>query len=172
MVVGLGDYLTVEDLAVTLAYLLPLSIGAWYLSRFLGVVFAVAGAATYCVAEVLEGGHTDLSLIVDTATQAAVFTYVALLLSGLKGHVEGERHARAVAEEALTNVRRLSDLLPMCSSCRKICHEPDGSWEPLEIYLLKHSDTQVSHGICPDCMAKLYPEQLRRLQAKRAKGHE
>jgi uncharacterized paraquat-inducible protein A len=117
-------------------------------------------------------GHWSSVLIVNTAVEGAVFATVALLLSSLKTHQEGERRALAVAEEALANVRQLSALLPMCSSCKKIRHEPDGSWEPFELYLLKHSDTQVSHGMCPDCMAKLYPEHSRRLQDKKAQPHE
>ena len=93
---------------------------------------------------------------------------VVLLVTGLKTHLEGEEHARLVAEEALVNVRQLSALLPMCSSCKKIRHEPDATWEPFEVYLRKHSSTQVSHGMCPDCMARLYPAHVGRLREQKA----
>jgi hypothetical protein len=166
--VGLMDYLAPDDALATVFYLLPLSLGTWCLSRFVGLGLAIAGAATYVACESLEPSAPAASVLVfNTVVEGAVFVIVVLLLSGLKTYLEGEQHARHVAEEALAHVRQLSALLPMCSSCKKIRHEPDGAWEPFEVYLLKHSDTQVSHGMCPDCMARLYPEQFKKLQDKR-----
>lgn len=49
-------------------------------------------------------------------------------------------------------------LLPMCSSCKKVQDETDGSWAPFDVYLLNHTDTQVTHGMCPECMSKFYPD--------------
>jgi PAS domain S-box-containing protein len=60
-------------------------------------------------------------------------------------------------QEALAEVRTLSGLLPICSSCKKI-RDDQGYWNVLEGYLTKHSDAQFTHGICPDCMVKLYPD--------------
>lgn len=56
-------------------------------------------------------------------------------------------------QEALSNVRRLSGLLPMCSYCKRI-RDDDDYWQKLEAYLSKHSDAQITHGICPDCFAR------------------
>ena len=163
--VGVADYFTPDDLALSLIYLLPVAIATWCRSRSFGLGFAVVGAVTYMASEAFEaGGPSAPMLFFNTVVEGSVFVVVVLLLSGLKTHLDGERQALIVAEEALANVRQLSALLPMCSSCKKIRHEPEGSWEPFEIYLRKHSDTQVSHGICPDCMARLYPEQFRKLQ--------
>jgi hypothetical protein len=171
--VGLIDYLAPDDAVTTVLYLLPLSLATWCLSRFAGLGFAIAGAAAYLACESLAARGFGASVIMfNTVVEGAVFVIVVLLLTGLKSHLEGEQHALLVAEEALANVRQLSALLPMCSSCKKIRHEPDGSWQPFEVYLLEHSDTQVSHGICPDCMAKLYPDQFRKLQEKKAQRHE
>jgi len=57
--------------------------------------------------------------------------------------------------EAMANVKQLRGLLPMCASCKKI-RDGAGCWSRIEAYLLKHSDTQVSHGLCPDCARDLY----------------
>jgi hypothetical protein len=171
--VGLIDYLAPDDAVTTVLYLLPLSLATWCLSRFAGLGLAIAGAAMYLACESVAARGFGASLIVfNTAIEGAIFVIVALLLAGLKTHLEGEQKARLVAEEALTKVRQLSALLPMCSSCKKIRHEPDGPWQPFDVYLLEHSDTRVSHGMCPGCMAKLYPEQFRRLQEKKAQPHE
>lgn len=59
--------------------------------------------------------------------------------------------------EALGNVKTLSGLVPICSSCKKI-RDDKGYWNQLEAYLRDHSDAQFSHGICPDCAKRLYPD--------------
>ena len=56
-------------------------------------------------------------------------------------------------QEALSNVRRLTGLLPMCAYCKRI-RDDDDYWQKLESYLSKHSDAQFTHGICPDCFAR------------------
>lgn len=60
-------------------------------------------------------------------------------------------------ENALAKVKTLSGFLPICSSCKKI-RDDKGYWQQLEAYLGKHSGTEFSHSICPECSRKLYPE--------------
>jgi PAS domain S-box-containing protein len=60
-------------------------------------------------------------------------------------------------QEAVGRVRSMSGLLPICASCRKIRDE-QGGWHNLEAYILRHTDADFSHGICPDCRRDLYPE--------------
>ncbi|MBN2686301.1 MAG: hypothetical protein JXR40_13555 [Pontiellaceae bacterium] len=57
----------------------------------------------------------------------------------------------------LAEVKELSGLLPICSSCKKI-RDDKGYWNHLEAYISKHSKADFSHGICPDCAQRLYPE--------------
>ncbi len=70
---------------------------------------------------------------------------------------EEREHLIRELKEALTTVKRLSGLLPICSSCKRIRDEK-GHWEDLEKYIDEHSDTKFSHGLCLDCAKKLYPE--------------
>ncbi len=58
---------------------------------------------------------------------------------------------------ALTEVKSLKGLLPICSSCNNI-RDDTGTWTHLESYIRAHSQAEFSHGICPDCARKLYPE--------------
>jgi PAS domain S-box-containing protein len=58
---------------------------------------------------------------------------------------------------ALSKVKTLSGLLPICASCKKI-RSDKGYWEHIETYIKNHSNADFSHGICPDCARKLYPE--------------
>jgi len=58
---------------------------------------------------------------------------------------------------ALSQVNQLSGLLPICASCKKI-RDDKGYWNQIESYIIKHSEADFSHGICPDCYKDLYPE--------------
>ncbi len=60
-------------------------------------------------------------------------------------------------QKALSEIKTLNGLLPICSSCKKIRND-DGYWQQIEIYVKEHSDADFSHGLCPDCMRKLYPD--------------
>jgi uncharacterized membrane protein YhiD involved in acid resistance len=60
-------------------------------------------------------------------------------------------------ELALAEIKQLKGMLPICSSCKKI-RDDKGYWNHLELYIEEHSDASFSHGICPECIKKLYPE--------------
>ena len=59
--------------------------------------------------------------------------------------------------EALTKLKVLSGLLPICVSCKKI-RDDAGYWNQIENYISEHSNAEFTHGICPECSEKLYPE--------------
>jgi F0F1-type ATP synthase assembly protein I len=58
---------------------------------------------------------------------------------------------------ALDEVKTLSGFLPICASCKKI-RDDKGYWNQIEAYISEHSEAEFSHGICPECSKKLYPE--------------
>jgi sigma-B regulation protein RsbU (phosphoserine phosphatase) len=60
-------------------------------------------------------------------------------------------------EKALEEVKVLRGFISICSSCKKIRND-QGKWEQLEAYIQQHSEALFSHGICTDCMKKLYPD--------------
>jgi PAS domain S-box-containing protein len=60
-------------------------------------------------------------------------------------------------QEALAKVKKLSGFLPICASCKKI-RDDKGYWNQIEEYIRDHSEAEFSHGICPECMKKLYPD--------------
>jgi PAS domain S-box-containing protein len=69
---------------------------------------------------------------------------------------ERERLIREL-QDALSKVRTLKGLLPICASCKKI-RDDSGYWTAVETYILQHSDAEFTHGICPDCARRLYPD--------------
>ncbi|MFC1812661.1 hypothetical protein ACFL03_08210 [Thermodesulfobacteriota bacterium] len=58
---------------------------------------------------------------------------------------------------ALVEVKALSGLLPICSSCKNI-RDDKGYWNQIESYIRDHSEAEFSHSICPECAKKLYPD--------------
>lgn len=60
-------------------------------------------------------------------------------------------------QDALAQVKTLSGLLPICSSCKKI-RDDEGYWNQIEAYIQEHSEAVFSHGLCPECAKKLYPD--------------
>lgn len=60
-------------------------------------------------------------------------------------------------EKALAEVKTLKGLLPICSNCKKI-RDDDNNWVQMEVYVRDRTNADFSHGICPDCLRKLYPE--------------
>jgi AmiR/NasT family two-component response regulator len=79
------------------------------------------------------------------------------------------KHAaeQRLAEEQ-AKVRILSGLLPICSSCKKI-RDDKGYWQQIEAYLYEHSEAEFTHGICPDCTQKLYPEEYAAILKRKKK---
>ncbi len=60
-------------------------------------------------------------------------------------------------QQALATIRTLRGILPICSSCKKI-RDDNGAWNQLEYYIREHSGADFSHGLCPECAKKLYPD--------------
>jgi CHASE1-domain containing sensor protein len=59
---------------------------------------------------------------------------------------------------ALDEVRTLRGIVPICSYCKKV-RDDKGYWEQVDVYLHKHSPADISHGICPECAKKHYPDE-------------
>jgi DNA-binding response OmpR family regulator len=113
------------------------------------------------------------------ATSQCRYTYIIMLtaMEGKQNYLEGmaagaddfltkpfDRDQLAarlrVAERILDLMdenRRLAKLIPVCSYCRRARDDKD-YWESLDQFLLKQTEAQVSHGICPDCLRDHFPD--------------
>ena len=60
-------------------------------------------------------------------------------------------------QESLDTIKTLHGILPICASCKKI-RDDQGYWNQVEVYVRDHTDVEFSHGLCPECAKKLYPE--------------
>jgi len=67
------------------------------------------------------------------------------------------RRLNAELRKALDEIKVLRGILPICMSCKKI-RDDEGYWQDVAVYIRDHSEAEFSHGLCPDCAKKLYPE--------------
>jgi CheY-like chemotaxis protein len=83
---------------------------------------------------------------------------VAVEIGLYKAKMDAERERLIIElQEALAKVKTLSGLLPMCAWCKNIRND-DGYWQTVEQYISEHSKAEFTHGICLDCMKKMFPE--------------
>ena len=70
---------------------------------------------------------------------------------------EKREHLVEQLKTAISQIKALEGLLSICSCCKKI-RDDNGYWSQVEDYIRKHSEAEFSHGLCPDCAKKLYPD--------------
>jgi PAS domain S-box-containing protein len=74
-------------------------------------------------------------------------------------------------QEALSKIKTLSGLLPICAWCKKI-HDDKGYWKKVETYVEEHSDASFTHGICPECLKKVSPDTYEEIANDPARSHK
>ena len=62
-------------------------------------------------------------------------------------------------EQSAKEIKTLRSFLPICAECKKI-RDDKGYWTKIETYISQHSGAEFSHGLCPECAGKLYPDVL------------
>lgn len=70
---------------------------------------------------------------------------------------DGENELVLLCLQDISELIQLRSLIPICSSCKKVRND-DSYWQSLESHFRERLDIQFSHGICPDCREKMYPE--------------
>lgn len=108
----------------------------------------------------------DLPLV--TANRIAIPAVASLLIAPpasyfvlqlLQSLIDAENQNRQLISElsiALADVKRLSGLLPVCAHCKNI-RDDSGAWHQIELYVAQFSEAEFSHDICPDCLARHFP---------------
>ena len=100
--------------------------------------------------------HDIYSPIIDDNNNIIGLTLILIDITERKTlEIEKDRLI-AELQAAQAQVETLSGMLPICANCKKI-RDDKGYWNQVESYIEKRSGVSFSHGICPDCMKKLYP---------------
>ena len=125
------------------------------------VIFVTAREATD---DILTGFHVGGGDYITKPFQSEV------VLARVETHLKLNRLTRTLAqrnemleqrtqeiERALAQVKMLSGLIPICANCKQI-RDDKGYWHQVEVYIRNHSEAEFSHGLCPPCNQKLFPE--------------
>jgi phosphoserine phosphatase RsbU/P len=70
-------------------------------------------------------------------------------------------------EAALQQVKQLQGLLPICAYCKRVRND-QRYWQQIEVYIGEHSQATFSHGICPECDARIVAPELKKWRERRA----
>lgn len=118
------------------------------------IIFLTAKTDTDYIVKGFEHGAVDYVIKPFNAVElkARVQTHL-----NLKRAIDSEKELVVRLREALAQVKQLSGILPICANCKKIRND-SGYWEQVESYIKDHSEAEFSHGLCPECIRKLYPE--------------
>lgn len=125
-------------------------------SRGIFIAIVSGMAVLFAVAFIIGIWNKSLHILVQRKTDE-LEKYKDSLEELVEERTRQLREANRDLENALASVKTLNGLLPICSGCKKIRNDK-GYWEQIELYISEHTNADFSHGLCPECAAKLYPE--------------
>ena len=143
-----AEYVTGQYIRFPVLFLLPVILASWYRGWPLGV----AAAVLLPTLRLSLSWHWDETTpwtmtepIVNTLVRIVIFVAIAYMAAMLS------QERKALQEE----VRTLRGLLPICMVCKKI-RDDQGDWQILEAYIMRHSEANFTHGLCPNCLQEHY----------------
>jgi len=152
------DFFYPLGVAIGALYTPLVLITLWSSSRRFTLIVTV-GATALTVAGLfypLYGAADWLAVTNRVLSLITIWVAAILVLLYKRAEEERERLIREL-QDALENIKTLRGLLPICSSCKKI-RDDHGYWNQLETYIVAHTDAEFTHGLCPECIRKLYPD--------------
>lgn len=132
-------------------YILVILISLWAHRKQLPVYMAIVATILTVIGFHLSPPGGELWKVLTNRALALIAVWLVAVLSVQRRTLHEEN------EKALREVKILSGFLPICASCKKI-RDDKGYWNQIESYIRDHSEAEFSHGICPDCSKKLYPD--------------
>jgi hypothetical protein len=157
LALGYIDYVTGYELGFFVFYFAPIVIAAWKVGSTSSYLISILSSIVWFLSDILSS-HPYSSIFFpfwNTAIRLVSFLIIAYTTSKLRFLLTKERETAQALRDAVSQIKTLSGLIPICASCKKI-RDDKGYWNQLEAYIQQHSEAEFSHGICPDCMKKLY----------------
>jgi hypothetical protein len=158
LIIGVIDYLTGYQIGIEIFYLMPISLITWIINRNAGIIMSVISTATIMTANFLTGKGIQNYLIESWNIFVHLGFFIVLVYLIAEEKIISDNNKALIRElrEAKDEIKTLSGLLPICSSCKKI-RDYDGCWTNIELYISENTEAQFSHTICPGCKDMLYP---------------
>ncbi|MCB0346963.1 MAG: DUF4118 domain-containing protein [Bdellovibrionales bacterium] len=163
---GLIDWATGYELSFFVFYFGPVAVVSWYLGFEHAVVISLLSALTWFAADFFSGHDysSEIYAVWNTTIRLVAFLGIGWAVSQKRrALLESESNAEEL-RRTLADLKVLEAFLPICAECKKIRNK-EGMWQHLEVYIGEHSNTQFSHGYCPDC-AKAAMAEIGRLTGK------
>ncbi len=129
----------------------------------LSLIVYIISAQYNILERIVEFTNKHENWQLDEIVTTAIFLVFALAVFSLRRWRDVVASEKKLAQqnkelqEALKEIHQLKGIIPICSSCKKI-RDDEGYWHQVEVYIRDHSEAEFSHGICPVCMKKLYPQ--------------
>lgn len=165
LVVGWVDYVTGYEIHLPVLYFAPVALLAWNVGLRAGLIMVVFATITWFLAD-HGAGHPYAAWYdgyLNALMEMTAYSVVAYSVARVRQELTIEKRLNAELSQvntelsqALAEIKRLEGLLPICSSCKRI-RKDDNTWEQIEVFMSKRTDATFTHGICPDCVAKLFP---------------
>jgi len=110
--------------------------------------------------EFAETSQSGLEKIIVILTLIGIFLSVIIAFFATYRVLKAEKvilDEKNKLQKALDEIKTLRGIIPICSYCKQL-RDDEGMWKRIEEYMHEHSEASFSHGICPNCMRKYYPE--------------
>lgn len=132
-----------------------------------GMVWAAVMLCGVVTAMLAPGGFAfEPGFVLRFVASYAMVTAVTYGYEHLRtAYRRGMEQEQQALRQALDEVKTLRGLIPICAGCNQI-RDDAGFWQRLESYFEDRSDARFSHGLCPDCARRLYPDLVEDLQGK------
>ena len=146
------DHITGKQIDFPILYGLPIALAAWKLRK--NMAYALSVCLPLIRLAFLYQWNINQPFVIS-------FTNICIIMFSLLLYAYLIQRTAWQTLKLKKKVKSLEGFLPICASCKKIRNEK-GEYEQIEKYVSEHSDAMFSHGICPDCAQKLYPEFTRK----------
>jgi len=138
------EFLTGPDIQFPVTAIVSVALAAWHRGFRWALLFALVQPAVLFVFNFFWEGPWYLS-----STVVNLLIRIVVLI-GFSWFV-------AVAAQQRRRISALERLLCLCAWCKRI-RDKDETWQPVETYLSNRGESAITHGICPDCLGKAFPE--------------
>lgn len=150
---------TPDQLSFGTLYFFPVAWATWAGGLRWGLTAAVAasvawGIGNYATSQVYDRVGLRMWTL---ANDLITYGFMAWLVHRFRCVLESQQAATRDLQKALSEVKTLEGLFPVCAWCRRV-RDDKGYWTGIEDYLTHQKGALVSHGICPDCMKQARAE--------------
>jgi hypothetical protein len=157
LTIGFIDFVTGIEFRMEIFYLAPIAYVTWFVNQKSGIAASALSLMLILFSDLLDGKSYH-HILIETWNLTMYFIFfiiVAVLIHKLRTII-------TALQKALSAVKELSGILPICANCKKI-RDDDGYWQDVAVYISKHTNAEFTHGLCKECTIKLYPELINKV---------